>query len=147
MLRPDVDAELPKLRASEPIPGEHAPDCLAQHLRGTSFELLPQRAAAEPARIARVAVIDLVVELLARHSNLFRVHDHDEVARVDVRRVLGLALAAQRVGDAGREPPERLPFGIDYVPAALDLARLCVPGLHVTEKRRTQASAGPDGTS
>src|ERR1044072_5697307 len=82
-----------------------------------------------------MAVVDLVVELLAGDGDLFGVHHDDEVARVDVRRVLGLALAAEGVGDLRSQTPERLPFGVDEVPAALDLARLCVPGLH--RKRRT----------
>ena len=96
-----------------------------------------------PPGIARMAVVHLVVELLARDGDLLGVHDDDEVARVDVRRVLGLALAAEHVRDLRSETPERLALCVDEVPAALDLARLCVPGLHlVTEKRRTTVRRG-----
>ena len=84
-----------------------------------------------------MAVVHLVVELVPRHRDLLRVDDDDEVARVDVRRVLRLALAAQHVGDLRREPPQDLAVGVDDVPAALDLARLCVVGLHVKEAADT----------
>src|SRR6202000_776268 len=63
------------------------------------------------------------------HADALAVDDDDEVARVGVRRVLGLELAAQGVGDAGREAAERLALGVDDVPAALDLTGLCAIGL------------------
>ena len=62
--------------------------------------------------------------------------------RVDVRGVLGLALAAQRVGDLRRETPEGLPLGVDEVPAASDLARLQIERFLHTKKRRTRARRG-----
>src|SRR5439155_9790153 len=98
---------------------EYAVDRLAQDLRRPSLELGTQRPAAETARIAGVAVVHLVVELVAGHMDFLGVHDDDEVARVDVRRVLGLGLAAEHVGDLRSETPQRLPFGVDEVPAAL----------------------------
>ena len=72
--------------------------------------------AAQAARVARVPVVHLVVELLAGDRDLLGVDDDDEVAGVDVRRVLRLVLAAQRVGDARRETPEGLALGVDEVP-------------------------------
>ena len=63
------------------------------------------------------------------HADALAVDDDDEVARVDVRRVLRLELAAQRVGDARREAAERLAVGVDDIPAPLDLAGLCAIGL------------------
>ena len=81
-------------------------------------------------------VVHLLVELLARDGDLLGVHDHDEVAGVDVRGVLGLGLAAQGVGDLRSQTPERLALCVDEVPTLFDLARFCVPGLH--EKRRTR---------
>jgi hypothetical protein len=59
------------------------------------------------------------VELRAGHGDLLRVDHDDEVPGVDVRRVRGLALAAQRVGDLGGEPPEGLALGVDEQPVAL----------------------------
>ena len=60
-----------------------------------------------------MAVIELVLALVAGHRDLLGVDDDDEVAGVDVGRVLRLALAAERIGDLGRQPAERLPGSID----------------------------------
>ena len=130
MLGAGVDLQLLDLGAREAVAGEHPLDGLAQHLGRPALELVAQRPALEPARVARVAVVHLRVELVAGDVDLLRVHDDDEVAGVDVRRVLRLALAAQRVGDLRSQTPQRLSFGVDEVPAALDFTGLCVPGLH-----------------
>src|SRR5204862_795016 len=130
-----VDLQFAQLRAREAVAREHAFDRLAQHLRRPALELGTQRPAAETARIAGVAVVHLGVELVSGHVDLLRVHDDDEIACVDVRRVLRLGLATERVRDLRSQTPERLAFGIDEVPAALDLARLCSPGLHAEKWR------------
>ena len=130
MLGTRVDLQLGQLGPREAVAGQHALDGLAQHLGRLPVELLAQRPGAEPARIAGVPVVHLLVELLARDLDLLRVHDHDEVARVGMRGVLGLPLATQSVRDGCREPAESLPVGVDDVPVAGDLARLCAVGLH-----------------
>src|SRR2546430_5026302 len=146
MLGAGVDLQLLDLGAREAVAGEHALDRLAQHLGRPALELVAERPAAQAARIARVTVVHLVVELVAGDGDLLGVDDDHEVARVDVRGVLGLVLAAERVGDLRSETPERLPFGVDEVPAALDLARLCVPGL-LHKKRRTHRPPGRNRSS
>jgi hypothetical protein len=88
---------------------EHALDRLADDLGRAPLELLAQRPRLQAAGIAGVAVDHLLVELLPGDVDLLRVHDDHEVARVDVRRVLRLALAAQGVGDLRREPAQGLP--------------------------------------
>src|SRR5436189_2307699 len=97
MLRPGVDLELGDLLPREAVPRQHALDCLAQDLLRPPLELLAERSAPEPARIAGVPVVALLIELVARHPDLLRVHHDDEVARVDMRGVGGLALAPERV--------------------------------------------------
>jgi hypothetical protein len=77
-----------------------------------------------------VAVVHLLLALLARDGDLLRVDHDDEVARVDVRRVGRLALAAQRVGDLGGEAPEGLPLGVDEQPVALSVVGVGDVGLH-----------------
>src|SRR5581483_9954770 len=100
------------------------------------------------ARIARVAVVALLVELVARNLDLLRVHDDHEVASVDVRRVLRLVLAPQRVRDLRRETAERLPARVDDVPVARDFAGLGVVGLRAHAKGgRSRAAPGRDGSS
>src|SRR5581483_170825 len=138
MLRAGVDLELRDRLPRQPVLREHPLDRGAEHLRRAPVELLAERAALEPARIAGVAVVPLLVELVARDLDLLRVHHDDEVTRVDVRRELRLALAAERVGDLRRETAESLPLGVDEIPLALDLSGLGAVGLH-HEKGRTGA--------
>src|ERR671919_1098614 len=136
-----VDLQLRDLPVGEPVAGEHPLDRLAQHLGRPALELLAEGARAEASGVARVAVVALLLELLPGDGDLLGVHDDDEVACVDVRRVLRLALAAQRVRDARGETAEVLALGVHEVPALLDLLRLGGIGLHRTEKAADQASA------
>src|SRR5262245_3340662 len=135
MLRPGVQLQLAKLRAGDAVARHHPPHRVPDDLLGARVEQLLERALLEPAVIARVAVVDLVAELLARDAHALAVHHHDEVAGVDVRRVLRLSLAAQRLGDARRKSAERLAVGVDDEPGALDLARLGVVGLRGHDSR------------
>src|SRR5438067_4018065 len=145
MIRAGVDLQLRQLLPAGPVAREHAADRLAEHLRRDALELLPQRTLAEPTWVAGVAVVHLVVELLPRHPDLLRVHYDDEVAGVDMRRELRLALAAQAVGDLRREPAQGLALGVHDVPVALNLARFGAVGLH-TEKRRTRRPPAVNGS-
>ena len=137
VLRPGVDLQLADLRRGELVLREHALDGLADDLGRAPLELLAERPLLEPARVARVPAHHLLVELLPRDVDLLRVDDDHEVARVDVRRVRRLALAAQRVGDLRRETAQGLPLGVHDVPVALDLARLGGVGRHRSERRRS----------
>src|SRR5215468_4349590 len=137
MLWAGIDLQLRDLLARESVLREHPLHGDAQHLGRPALELLAERPAAQAARIARVAVVALLVELVAGDLDLLRVHDDHEVAGVDVRCELRLALAAERVGDLRREPAERLALGVDEIPLARDFSRLGAVGLH--RKRRTGA--------
>src|SRR5207247_8390201 len=129
MLGAGVDLQLRDLLPGEPVLREHALDGTPQDLLRAPVELLAQRAAAQPAGIAGVPVVALLVELVAGDPDPFGVDDDDEVAAVDMLRVGGLAFAAQRVRDTGRQTPEGLPLGVDDVPIAGDFAWLCAVGL------------------
>src|SRR5205085_11617684 len=98
MLGTGVDLELRQLAARQLVLGEHPLDGQADHLGRAPVELLAERAAREAAGIAGVPVVALLVELRARRHDLLGVDDDHEVAGIDVRGVLGLALAAQRLG-------------------------------------------------
>src|SRR4029078_10494362 len=104
MLRADVDLELSDLCTTKPVARKHALDRFAQHFGRPALELLAQRTAPEPTGVTRMAVVHLLVKLVAGDLDLLRVDDDDEIAGVDVRGVFRLALAAQRLGDARREP-------------------------------------------
>src|SRR5436190_5785824 len=92
MLWASVDLELGDLSAREPVLREHPPNGLADHFLGAAPELFPERSASEPAWVAGMAVVPLLVELVPGDLHLLGIHDDDEVAGVDVRRVLRLAL-------------------------------------------------------
>src|SRR6185503_15844815 len=80
--------------------------------------------------VTRVAVVALLLALVAGHRDLLGVdHDH-EVTDVAMRRVLGLALAAQGVCELRGEAPQRLAGGVDHEPVSLALCRCCDVGLH-----------------
>src|SRR3954468_6748477 len=141
MLGAGVDLQLRDLLAREPVLGEHPLHGDAEHFGRPALELLAKRPAAQAARIAGVAVVPLLVELVAGDVDLLGVHDDHEVACVDVRRELRLPLAPECVGDLGREPAERLALGVDEIPLARDFSRLGAVGLH--RKRRTGARRRP----
>src|SRR5207248_10079540 len=84
-----------------------------------ALEHVPEGARAQAAGIARVAVVELLLALVAGHRDALGVDDDHEVADIAVRRVLGLALPAQRLGDLRREPAQRLAGGVDDEPVAL----------------------------
>jgi hypothetical protein len=144
LLGAGVDLQFPDLRAPELVAGQHPLHGLPQDLGRPALELLAERPAAQATGVARVAAVHLLVELVAGDVDLLRVDDDDEVARVDMGRVGRLVLAAQGIGDAGGQTAERLPLGIDEVPAASDLARLCVPGLLHAQKVGAQECAGAE---
>src|SRR5271168_5303236 len=103
MLGPGIDLALRNLPSRQPFAPQHAfdrqPDDL---LRAAGLDLL-EAPRPQPARVARVTVVALVFALVPRHMHLLRIDHHDEIAGVDVRRVLGLALAPERVRDLRSE--------------------------------------------
>ena len=83
---------------------------------GFVFKHFVQRHRAQTADIQRMAVVHLVGHARARHSDFGRVDHDDKVARVHVRRVGGLVLAHDDLGDLACHAAERLAFGVDHVP-------------------------------
>ncbi len=75
-------------------------------------------------------IMNFLIELSAGQLHLLGVDDDDVVAAVDVRRKGGLVLAAQPVGDDGRETPEDDVLGVDQKPAVGDLGWFGGIGLH-----------------
>src|SRR4051794_3443602 len=99
MLRAGIHLELAKLLAGEPVAGKHALHGPPDDLLGPLLEQGAEGLEADPAGVAAVAPVALVLELLAGHHDLLGVdHDH-EVTYVDVGRVGRLALAAEDIGD------------------------------------------------
>ena len=72
-----------------------------------------------------MAVIHLLLALGTGEGNLRGIDDHNEVASVDMRRVSGLALTAQNIGDLRRKSTESLALGVDHIPAAVAVICIC----------------------
>src|SRR5688500_14805636 len=96
------------------------------------LEQLTARLGLQVAERAGLALVDLVLELAAGDANLLGVDDDDEVARIDVRGVDRLVLAAQPMRQRRSQTAERFSLGIDEVPIAPDGLRLRRDGFHVS---------------
>jgi hypothetical protein len=70
MLGTGVDLQLANLCAAEPVARKHPLHGLPEHLCRSALELLAERTAAQAAGVAGVAVVELLVELLARDVDL-----------------------------------------------------------------------------
>src|SRR3954470_19375529 len=68
-----VHLELAKLCAADAVLRQHAADGVPDDLFGPAGELLGQRSLLDAARIAGVAVVDLLLELVARHADALAV--------------------------------------------------------------------------
>src|SRR5688572_17226442 len=118
---------------------QHAFDGDLDGALGMSGQHLLERLGLQVADRAGVAVVDLVLELAARDADFLGVDDYDEVARVDVRLVNGLVLAAQPVRESRGQTAERFALGVDEEPIAADGLRVGRDGFHAS---RALAGAG-----
>ena len=113
---------------------QHALDGLFDDALGElALEDLARRALLDAAGIARVAVVDLVVVLIAGEDDLVGVDDDDVVTAIDVRRVDGFVLALEARGDESGEPADDETVGVDQDPLLLHLAGLATIGRHCLE--------------
>ncbi len=130
VLRARKYAQLRKHLPAEGVARQHS---LNRKLQGSLWRLLQQllkRHRLKVPDVTSVAVIHLVFKLIAGDANLFRVHDHDVVARIYVRGIFGLMLALEPSGDFRRQASQGLVCGIHHVPVALNILRLGRKRLH-----------------
>src|SRR3954452_23917711 len=106
MVRGGINLELGELLTAEAIAGHHPLDREADDLFRPALEHVVERAGLQTTRIARMAVVHLARALVPGDRDLLRIDDDDEVARVDVRGIGRLALAAERVRDLRGEAAE-----------------------------------------
>src|SRR5689334_2878258 len=137
VIGPGVHLQLGQLLAGEAVARQHPLHGLADHFLRPALEHFAEAPGPDPARVAAVAPVGLLRQLVAGDADLLGVDDDDEVAGVDVRRVLRLALAAQRVGDLRRQPTQGLALGVDDVPVALAVGWRGNKGLHRAKTART----------
>src|SRR5215208_1964017 len=123
MLGARVDLQLLELLAGEPGLRHHPVDGFAQDLGRLAREHLLVARLLHAAGIARVTPVDPLLGLPARDGHPVGVYDDNEVAHVDVWRVVHLGLAAQDACDLRRQTPEVLALSVNDVPFSLDLKR------------------------
>ena len=70
-----------------------------------------------------------------------KMYHHHEIAGVDVRGEDDLVLATQEAGSFDGDLAEDLVLGIDHMPLALDVARLCRKRFHEMERRSPGVTA------
>jgi len=95
MVGTGVDLKMAQEVAGEAVAGEHASDGQLDDSAGLALEHIAEGGLLEPAHIAGVAVVYLIVELLAGYADLLRVDDDYEVSHVQVGGVGRLMLAHQ----------------------------------------------------
>src|SRR4029077_5116381 len=121
VMRAGVDLQLLQLLTTQRVLGQHSLDSELHYSLRLGFQQLPDCPLRQATRVARVPVPELVA-LGPRQRHLLRVDDHDEVARVDMRRELRLVLSAQQRGGVRGQPAEYRGVGVDHVPPARYLA-------------------------
>src|SRR5688572_646256 len=131
MLLAADDLELLEHLPTERALRQHAFDGNLDGALRVRLQQLLERLLLHVADRARVAVVDLVLELAARDADLLGIDDDDEVARVYVRGVDRLVLAAQPMSQRRGQTAESFSVGIDEVPIAPDGLRLRREGFHV----------------
>src|SRR5262249_45923461 len=87
-------------------------------------------ASLDPADMAGVMVVDLLLHLASGEHNLLGVDDDDIVAAIDVGRVGRFVLAAQPQRNERSEAADDEPAAVDQHPLLLDLGGLCRIGVH-----------------
>src|SRR5690349_17013998 len=102
MSRASIDLELHDLLTTKPRLRQHTLDSKAQNsIRVTRHHALV-RNRLEPARVARVTMIGLLVFFAASHMHLLGVDNHHKIAAVKVRAERWLVLPAQQCRDLCR---------------------------------------------
>src|SRR5258708_990528 len=126
---PGVHEELARHLLAEAVLREHPPDRAAHDLFRPPREQPLEGLGLEATRVAGMADVQLVGELLPGHLDLRGVHDDDRITGVEVRRERRLVLAAERRRGLRGETAEHRTVRVDDAPVPLDLADLRALGL------------------
>ena len=119
-----IDAEFLKLQSPEFGVGQHALHRFADYTIGMPFVHAAVRRSSQTAGITGMAVIDLLLSLVAGDLDLFGIDHDDVIADIGMRGELGLALAAQNLGNFRGQTPEDFVRSVDHEPLPLNVAGL-----------------------
>lgn len=127
-----VDFELLGDHATELGLGQHAFDSSGDDVFRTLFEEFLSGDALEATGIARVVVVEFLLELVPGEDHLVSVDADDKVTAIDVRCEGGLVLAAKQGCNLSGGSTDGLTFEIDNKPLALNFLRLGAVCFHHT---------------
>ena len=119
-----VHLQLLDLGAAQRVLRQHAADGLLDGTRRVLLDHLGVGRRRQAARVARVAVVELLGQLGAGEGHLVGVDDDDEVAHVHVGGEGRLVLAAQQGCHVAGETAEDDVVRVDDQPVRLDVSRL-----------------------
>lgn len=114
------------------------------------LQQLADGALAQTTGVTRVAVSELLGELVTADGNLVGIDDDDEVASINVGRECRLVLAAQQLGCFDGEPAKHHVGGIDDVPRTRGVTRLrrvCRHSAYLSRFGFPRLAAGPASAS
>src|SRR5580700_8393723 len=136
VIGPCVDLELAQRLAAERVLGQHPPDGLLHRPLRVAGHQARVRHRPEAARVTRVPVGVLLLQLAAGQRDLGRVDHDDEVAGVDVRREDRLVLAPQQHGHVAGQAAEHDVRSVDDVPPTRNVTVLRAECAHSPEPSR-----------
>ena len=125
MLAAAVDLQAAQRVLGDDVAGHHAAH---GHAHGQLGLLLHENAVLgllQPAHIAGVGAVKLLLTLFASENGLLSVDNDHEIAAVSMGGVLGLVLATQQDSGSGGSLAQGLAGGIEDIPLALDAALFC----------------------
>ena len=128
MLAAGVDFEFADHRPPACVFGQHPFDGEAQQAVGMARAQPRRGLFAQAARIAAVAAVEFVGFFVAGQPHFVGVDNDDKIADIEMRRIHGLVLSCQAMGDGGGEATERAPVGVEQKPLAPDLGRAQMAG-------------------
>jgi hypothetical protein len=88
-----INTQLLGAAGAELVLGQHSENRFAHNLFGAALQHRPDGNFLQPARVTAVMTINLLVDLISRKSNGFRVNYNDVIAAVEVRGVARLIFA------------------------------------------------------
>lgn len=121
MIRRRIHLEFQRHFAPEHSLREHALDGFFERKCGLAGHQVSIALALEAAWNARMAVVELRVELAAGELHFARIDDDDEIAGINVRSKGGLVLAAKNFGDFASNTAEGLVGRVHNKPRAICL--------------------------
>src|SRR5574337_992981 len=121
MIRAGVHFEFAEQRITQLRFGQHPADSGLQDPRWVGPQHLLSRGGLQPAGIARMAIVHLILQLLAREYHSLSIHNYHEIPGVQVRTEDRLMLPSQEHSHLGRQPPKYPSRRVDQVPPPIDV--------------------------